>query len=125
MPLKYQINDNLVHVVLNEGVEINQLVQHQIELAMDNDFDPNGKELIDARAGLPGRSLNFRGFSSIVDTSPWKADAQRAILVSNIFSYGIANIFATLMSDKHGHISVFKDEADALEWLGMDLIDLS
>lgn len=122
MPISYYIEDKsrVVFTKFEGVVTIEELVNHQSTLGNDDDFDPNGFELIDARDGKPSKEVCFSSLLHITHTSPWMSDAHRAVVTSSPLIYGLANIYRVAMNGTHGAVSVFNNMESALRWLEVD-----
>jgi hypothetical protein len=120
MTVSYTIDSEL-QVVFTRVVGVidgTQLHEHQNRLRDDPCFQPDMRELMDCM-GVEDVELKTIVNSQAVKGSPWGSSARRAIVVPNLFVFGLLRIFQTLMSDAHGEISMFYDIESAKSWLDL------
>jgi len=95
-----------------------QLYEHQNKLRNDSDFHPNMRELMDCLEVMDAE-LRSISYSVLRKKSPWGSNSKRAIVVSNVYAFGLLRIFQSIMSDDHGVISMFRDIDSAKNWLDL------
>lgn len=120
MAISYIIDSEL-QVVFTRVVGVidgTQLHEHQNRLRDDPCFQPDMRELIDCME-IEDAQLRTIVNSQTVKDSPWGSNARRAIVVPDLFSFGLLRIFQTLMSDAHGEISIFHDIESAKSMLDL------
>src|SRR5688572_28299297 len=120
MPVSYRI-DIARRLVFTSGystVTDRELLQHNIDLKADSNFDPTFNQLLYFRdvtlVDVKPETINYIAEHRIFDLS-----SRRAIVVKPGLQYGFARMFKSLRQSEDKNIEVFLDLAEALNWLGL------
>jgi len=121
VPVEYRIDiqNGLVLTTLSGTLSFDECQAHHRRLASDPDFKPDLSELMDGSA-VNRIPISYASISKLADSCPFGIHARRAIVSSdNLLNYGVARMFQSFSSGKHGEIMVFKDKDEALSWLDL------
>lgn len=118
MAISYSIDreKQIVYSVFSGHVSNEEIIDYQNALRRHPDFHPGMRELLDCseEQEVESRMLNVL---ELVKTSPWGADAKRAIVATTPLIFGTSRVFQTLITPQHGNVNVFRDRAAAEAWL--------
>lgn len=96
-------------------------VQH---LRNDPAFNPDLRQLIDL-SELTGMNATFEEiwhFARDKDGDPFSGSSRRAVVAPQNFAYGLARMYEASREDRDdGGFRVFRNMAEAREWLGLDV----
>jgi len=122
MTISFTIDTNLnvVYTTVTGILDGHQIHEHQKKLEQEPLFNPNMYELIDC-TNLTDAKLRTIVYTQASINSPWAMHAKRAIVVSNKLGFGLLRIFQSIMSDRHGEISIYDNIDDARQWLGLPI----
>ena len=99
-----------------------ELLDHKRRLVEDPHFTPGMKELSDVR-GVDKLNVTPEGIGQMVALdklhAPRLGDYRLAILASEDFVFGTARMYQMLTEDSLEGVRVFRDRAEAEEWLGV------
>ena len=113
--------DQRLVITTGEGrVTLDEIKANQDRLANDRDFDPEFNQLLDATA-VTAMEITVDNIRQAVRRKLFSITSRRAFLVSSTFIYGMARMIQTYNELSHGAapVSVFRDRASALRWLGI------
>lgn len=122
MPISYRIDTarSLVVSVAAGVVTDDELLDHQQRLRDDPAFQPWFRQLFDFRQGTTNL-VTGRGVRQLAVAPAFGKGSKRALLVDQDAAFGLARMFQTLREDQQEEeISIFRDEAAALAWLGIE-----
>lgn len=108
-------------ITTGEGrVTLDEIKANQDRLANDRDFDPEFNQLLDATA-VTAMEITVDNIRQAVRRKLFSITSRRAFLVSSTFVYGMARMIQTYNELSQGatSVSVFRDRALALRWLGV------
>ena len=97
-------------------ITLEESFAHQEALRADPDFEPNMRQLSDAR--LATSPISAKGVRSLAKQSPFGRGSRQAILVASDLIYGVSRMYEAHTCDT-GTILVFRDADAALTWLGL------
>ena len=86
----------------------------------ESDFDPEFNQLLDASA-VTAMDITVDDIRQAVRRKLFSPTSRRAFVVSSAFMYGMARMIQTYNELAQGatSVSVFRDRASALKWLGV------
>jgi len=118
MPVRYRIVKSLglVHSVFEGLVTFEESFTNNLALRADEDFDPSMLQLSDARTATAASSADE--IRALAKNSPFGPASRRAVLVADDDTFGVTRMYTAQASDA-GEVRIFRDEAEALEWLGV------
>ena len=119
MPITYAIDPEkgIVTTTITGVLSFDECTEHHRRLGADPAFDPSYGELMDG-GGVERVALLSTAVFSLSNTCPYGPTAIRAIFAGNKrLHFGIARMFQSLASGRHGTIEVFNDREEALQWL--------
>ena len=120
LPIRYEIQPNLVRVVIDDVLDAHEILTFYASIAGDPAFQPGTPFLVDARGVNSVAPLDqLRGTAVEAQRTPAFAEATKsAALVSSALMFGIVRQWAALSGDGNLETRPFYDEAEALRWLG-------
>lgn len=119
MPVRQRVYPELdfVHTVWEGTVTMDDGRAHNEALRNDPDFSPSMRQLSDARTARS--AVSSEGIRTLAKTSAFGPESRRAILVADSNTFGVSRMYEA-QADQAGHLRIFRDEAEALAWLGID-----
>ena len=124
MPVHYRI-DRERHFVLTRGVGTltdEDVLGHQRELRAEAGFESDMNQLIDLsqteRFELAAGTLR-----QIVAMNPFGKGSRRALVSPSDLAFGMSRMFEAFSDGSEQEVRVFRDMAEAREWLGADEAD--
>jgi hypothetical protein len=122
MPASYTI-DAERQLVYSRGwgdVTDADLLDHQQRLALDPCFQPHFYQLMDF-LGVTSAAVTANGVRAVAQRHLYGPHSRRAIVASDLTSFGLARMFETFRDTAGGkeHIMVFRKLEDAWAWLGL------
>ena len=121
MPVTYQI-DIARRVVFTRGygtVSDTDLLQHNLDLKADPNFDPAFNQLLDFIEVIHA-DIKSETIYGIASNRIFNLSSLRAIVVKPGLQYGFARMFQNLRILEDKNIEVFLDIAEARNWLGLE-----
>ena len=118
MPLDYRIDlsRRLIVTTVKGILSRYELLNHQVRVLRDPEFDPTFSQLHDVRgADLAGVYEDC--VEALASRAQPKADTKSAIVVSDVIAKDLARIFAGLREALGEEIRVFRDLESASSWL--------
>ncbi len=118
MPVAYRIDTSLrvVYSTWEGVVTLKDALAHSEALRADPDFEPDMRQLSDARFATS--ALSAEGVRRLAKNSPFGRGSRRAILVAADMIYGVSRMYEA-QTDDAGTVGVFRDADAALTWLGL------
>ncbi|HVP31491.1 MAG TPA: hypothetical protein VMW35_20275 [Myxococcota bacterium] len=121
MPIDYRI-DKQRGVVWSRATGVvtdADLLQHQERLRRDPDFQPHFRQLFDFTSGTVN-AVTGRAIRQLAAAPAFGKGSKRALLVHADSAFGLARMFQTLRDEQEDEVAVFRDEAAARAWLGVE-----
>jgi hypothetical protein len=121
MAVGYSI-DREREIVLSRGwseVLGKDVLMHARTLGADNQFVPHYDQLIDLRH-VDRSDITANAIWSLAVDSPFRAGAQRAIVVGSDAHFGLARMFEALRYGMGEDILVTRDIDEGIRWLSMN-----
>lgn len=123
MPCSYAIDKErrLVITKVWDRVTFPEIRAHQEQFKNDPDFDPAFNLLIDA-SGATALDVSVDEARTIASQGLFAPTSRRAFVASNPAIFGMGRLMSVYhaMSTKREQVSVFRDRASALKWLGLE-----
>ena len=119
MPVRQRVYKELmlVHTVWEGTVTLEDGLAHNDALRGDPDFSPTMRQLSDARTAKS--AVSSEGVRTLAKSSAFGPGSRRAILVSDDDIFGVSRMYEA-QANEAGEVGIFRCEAEALEWLGLD-----
>lgn len=119
MPVRQRVyaDHGFVHTVWEGKVTMEDGQAHNEALRNDPDFCPSMKQLSDARTAES--AVSGDGVRTLAKTSAFGPQSRRAILVADDNTFGVSRMYEA-QADQAGEVRIFRDEVEALDWLGID-----
>jgi hypothetical protein len=119
MAVTYRILESvdLVHTTWAGRVTFEESLAYNEALLADPSFDPSMRQLSDARTAES--EVSGDGIRALARRSAFGPGSRRAILVQDDALFGVSRMYEA-QTKGAGEVQVFRDEAEALEWLGLD-----
>ena len=121
MPVTYQI-DVAHRVVFTHGfgtVTDSDLLQHNVDLKADPNFDPTFNQLLNFTEVIHS-DVKSETIYGIASNRIFNLSSLRAIVVKPGLQYGFARMFQNLRILEDKNIEVFLDIDEARTWLGLE-----
>jgi len=122
MPLHSVIQkEQRLVITTGEGrLTLEDVKENQHRLLSDPDFDPGFNQLLDATA-ITEMAITVDEIKRAVSPKVFSPTSRRAFVVSSTFMYGMARMIQTYNELSQGStaVTIFRDRASALEWLGV------
>jgi hypothetical protein len=118
MPITYTI-DRDHGVVLSRAWDVltyAELREHYFRLAADPDFDPGFCQLADNRQ-VHRVDMTAQTLRQLAGITIFAEGRPRALVVSAESDYGLARMYAIFSETAGQKVAVFREWADALQWL--------
>lgn len=121
MPASYRIDhDPRVVLFLLEGtVTDDELAQNLARVMADPDFDPEMRQLVDARR-ITSVEVTSAGIREMAQQLPFTRESRMALVVSTDAAYGVARMFQNLVDHGGEQMLVVRDMCEAARWLGLE-----
>jgi hypothetical protein len=95
-----------------------ELVAHARALKAEPGFEPSFAQVADLR-GITEVLVGSAGLLSLARHNPFGAGSRRAVIVATDVVFGMARMYGLMSDDTPDELRVFREEAEALEWLGI------
>jgi hypothetical protein len=108
-------------VTTGEGrVSLDDVLAHQDRLQRDPDFNPEFDQLVDT-TGITDVSLSVHEIKRVVNHKLFSPNSRIALVAVSSFMYGMLRMTQTYqeLSNSKALLSIFRDQASALQWLGI------
>ncbi len=121
MPVTYRIDKSrrIVFTTAYGRVEEAEVLAHQDKLRRDPDFDPSFAQLFDTH-GVTSVQVSTAAIRRLAQRNPFGAGARRAFIMPTDELYGLGRMFQILTEDSGHEVHIFRDEALARSWLGLE-----
>lgn len=118
MPAEYRIdpNERMIWTRAWGTIEDRDLTGHRAQLAADARFDRAYAQLLDFSEVTEIR-ITTGAIRALAGPDPFLPTAWRAVVVPNDVAYGMARMFALMGGMDESRFKVFRDRAEALQWL--------
>lgn len=108
-------------LTIEEGrVTLADMLANQERLLSDPEFDPGFDQLSDATLATD-TDLSANNIRMLYERKTFSPASRRAVVAPNAFTYGMARMLQSYveLSNNPSQVSVFRDRASALKWLGI------
>ncbi|HET7535685.1 MAG TPA: hypothetical protein VFJ90_04475 [Candidatus Didemnitutus sp.] len=120
MPTDYVIDvpRRVIFSTTTGNSSLQEIKEHHTRLMQDPSFAPSFNQLLDLRQ-LEGHNATTADLMALAERNVFGAGSRRAIVVSQDVHYGLARMFE-MMRQGEEEIMVFRDIAEARQWLGLE-----
>lgn len=121
MPAQYTIDSDR-RIIFSQAIGVvtaDDLRDHQSRLRADPAFDAKFDQLWDL-SGATEVQIEAEAIKELARARSFEAGAKRAVVAPSDLAFGIARMFQLLHDEAPEEVRVFRSEADARRWLGLE-----
>jgi len=121
MPVKYRIDHDhkAVFTILEGTITDEEMIDIQVKLRTDPEFNPDYSHLIDCRP-IGELKISVTGIKTISSSDMFSTQSRRAFVVPSDAAYGFSRMFQVYRQHGPEQTEVFRDFDKAMQWIGLE-----